>query len=92
MRKIAIIGGDGDTIIKCSPFTGLVVEYSDNVVIENIIFHGCGQETMNELVISVDKYKFTGISRFIITLHFQAALSIYFSGNVLVEQCQNSVF
>ena len=57
--KIAIIGGDGDTIIKCSPFTGLVVEYSHNVVIENIIFHGCGQETLDEFIVTVDMYKFT---------------------------------
>ena len=83
--KIAIVGGDGDTIIKCSPFTGLVVEYSDNVVIENIIFHGCGQETLSELIVTVDKYKFMGISRFIFTLHFQAALSIRYSSNVLVN-------
>ena len=86
--KIAIIGGDGDTIIKCSPFTGLVVEYSDNVVIENIIFHGCGQETLSDLIVTVDKYKFMGISRFIFTLHFQAALSIRYSAwKCFGEQC-----
>ena len=86
--KIAIIGGDGDTIIKCSPSTGLVVEYSGNVVIENIIFHGCGQETLGELDVTVDKYKYMGISTFIFTLHFQAALSIRKSGNVLVNNVQ----
>ena len=46
-NNIAIIGsGNKDTIIKCSPLTGLVFHQSSGVIIEFITFSECGQNVL----------------------------------------------
>ena len=68
-HQIAIIGNIMSTIIRCDPGTGLWISMSTSVLIESMVFHGCG-------------YRFDFLYD---TYYFNAALFIQLSSTVLIS-------
>ena len=78
--KIAIIGSDENVVIICHPLSGLIFNYLSMILIENITLFGCGKEIMFHIQEPVLSLQFT------VVYHFQAAMNIHFSDNVMVNR------